>query len=278
MKFLMLLIFNLLLNSEAFSQSELSNIILPNNRTISVTGHPDYPPVVWKTKNGKELQGIAVELLEMILKEAKIKPVFTNVETWGRAQKEVEDGRVDILIPPYKTNERLTHYNFSSDTFMLDETVIFVRKGMEFKFDEFKDLLKYPGVAIINDSFGTKFDDFEKANKNLARLATTEQCFRFVEKKRARYVIAGLNSGKAALSMLMLDDQYTYLPKRIIVTGLYAPVSNKSPWNIPQFNSYLKRKFVEYEKKGIIKSLEKKYLAILKQEAKLSSTNITQKR
>ncbi len=252
--------------SNAYSQSELAKTILPNNRTITVTGHPDYPPVVWKTRDGKELQGVAVELLDMILKEANIKATFTNVETWGRAQEEVKAGRIDILIPPYKTDERVLQYNYAADTFMMDETVVFVRKGQEFKFDEYKDLLKFPGAAIINDSFGTKFDEFEKANKNLTRLATTEQCFRFVEKKRARYVIAGLNSGKAALSMLGLDEKYTILPKRIIVTGLYAPVALKSPWNIPEFNNYLKKKFQEYEKKGIVKILERKYLGILKNE------------
>lgn len=249
----------------AYSQSELVNTILPNNRTLTVTGHPDYPPVIWASKDGK-LKGVAVELLEKILKEAKIKVVFTNVDTWGRAQEEVKSGRFDILLPPYKTNERVALYNYSAETFMMDETVVFVRKGEEFKFEEFSDLLKYPGVAIINDSFGTKFDEFEKTNKNLTRLPTTEQCFRFVEKKRARYIIAGLNSGRATLTKLMLDDKYTVLPKRIIVTGLYAPVSLKSPWNTPLFNAFLRKKFREYESNGTVDALEKKYLAILKQE------------
>lgn len=265
MKFITLLLI-LVISATAHSQSELADIILPNNRTIIITGHPDYAPVVWAKKNGLELQGIAVELLERILKEAKIKAVFTNVETWSRAQEEVKSGRIDILIPPYKTAERVLLYNYSADTFMMDEAVVFVRRGNEFKFEEFKDLLKFPGVAIINDSFGTEFDAFDKTNQNLTRLPTTEQCFRFVEKKRARYVIAGLASGKAALSKLMLDEQYVVLPKRLIVTGLYAPVSLKSPWNTPVFNAYLRKKFKEYNSKGIIKSLEKKYLAILKKE------------
>lgn len=266
MKLITLFILSTFLVSKAFSQSELSNLVLPNNRTITITGHPDYPPVVWKKDKGNGLQGIAVELLEMILKEAKINVVVKNVETWGRAQEEVKAGRIDILLPPYKTEDRILLYNYSAETFMMDETVVFVKKGDEFKFEDFEDLLKHPGAAIINDSFGTKFDEFEKKHKFLTRLPTTEQCFRFSEKKRARYVIAGLNSGRAALSKLGLDESYTVLPKRLIVTGLYAPVSKKSPWNIPEFNSFLKSKFQEYEKKGIVKNLEKKYLAILKRE------------
>ncbi|MBC7713175.1 MAG: transporter substrate-binding domain-containing protein [Rhizobacter sp.] len=273
---LLILIFAFSFISAAYSQTELANTILPNNRTITVTGHPDYPPVVWAGRDGK-LEGIAVELLELIAKDANIKVVFSNVDTWGRAQEEVKAGRIDILLPPYKTEERIALYNYAADAFMMDETVVFVRKGQQFKFEELKDLLKYPGVAIINDSFGTKFDDMEKVNKNLTRLPTTEQCFRFLEKKRARYMIAGINSGKAALTKLMLEDKYIILPKRIIVTGLYAPVSLKSPWNTPEFNSFLKKKFQEYESNGTVKSLEKKYWNILKQENRSLTKEVTQR-
>ena len=271
-----ILLLTLLTISQSYGQADLVKMTLPKNRMITITGHPDYPPVVWKKKDGKELQGIAVELLQMILKEANIHPTFTNVETWGRAQEEVKAGRIDILLPPYKTEERNLLYNYAADSFMMDETVVFVKKGKEFKFTDFSDLAKFPGAAIINDSFGTKFDDFEKKSTFLTRLPTTEQCFRFVEKGRARYVIAGLNSGKAALTKLMLDDQYVALPKRIITTGLYAPVSFKSPWNIPQFNAFLRKKFEEYNRNGTVKNLEKKYLQILKNENSSITSAITQ--
>lgn len=250
-------------------EKDLKKMILPHNRVITVTGHPDYPPVIWATKDGKELQGAGVELIKIIFKEINVTVVFTNVQTWGRAQEEVKNGRIDMLLPPYKTNERSAFYNYSAEPFIMDETVIFVKKGKEFSFEGLKDLLNYQGVAIINDSFGAEFDGLDKTNKNMTRLATTEQCFKFVEKNRARYIIAGISSGRAALIKLKLENDYVILPKRVITTGLYAPISKKSPWNIPEINNYLHKKFEEYNRNGTIKVLEKKYISILRQELNL---------
>lgn len=267
MKFLSLIIL-FTLSFKSVADTALKNASLPNNRVIKITGHPTYPPVMWINKDTKEFQGVAIELMQMIFSEINVKPVFINVDTWARAQEEVKGGRIDMLLPPYKTADRIALYNFSTEPFMQDETVIFVKKGMEFKFENFKDLLKYPGTAIINDSFGSDFDHFDLIYKNLTRLATTEQCFRFVDKGRARYVVAGLNSGMALLAKMNWEDRYTILPKRVVVTGMYAPISLKSSWNTVEMNNYLKKKFDEYNRKGIVKQLEKKYLALLKKENK----------
>lgn len=261
---LILLVFSFI----SAADTDLKKISLPNNRVINITGHPDYPPVIWFNKESKEFQGIAVELLQKIFNEADIKVNFVNVESWARAQEEVKNGKMDMLIPPYKTKERLVYYNFAADPFLMDDTVVFVKKGKEFDFEKFSDLLKYPGTAIINDSFGSEFDQFESRHKHLTRLATTEQCFRFIEKDRARYIIAGVNSGIAALASLRWDDRYVILPKKIITSGLYAPISLKSSWNTPEINIYLNDKFTEYNRKGIVKRLEKKYLELFKKENK----------
>lgn len=252
------------------AQTDLKNTAMPNNRVITITGHPDYPPVMWINKETKEFQGIAIEMMQMIFKEIDVKANFLNVDTWARAQEEVKNGKIDMLLPPYKTQERLPFYSYATDPFMQDETVVFVKKGNEFKFEMFQDLLKYPGVAIINDSFGSDFDKFELIHKNITRLPTTSQCFRFVDKGRSRYVIAGLNSGMAALAELHWEDRFVALPKRIITTGMYAPISLRSKWNTPEVNNYLNKKFDEYNRKGIVKKLEKKYLELFRQENKQS--------
>jgi polar amino acid transport system substrate-binding protein len=266
MKKLILLLGLLSLVASASEKEDLRKLKLPNNRVITITGHPAYPPVVWATRDGKELQGLAVELMKMIFSEINVTVKVMNVETWGRAQEEVKNGRIDILLPPYKTAERLLIYNYSANAFMMDETAVFVKKGKEFLFENFNDLLKYQGTAIINDSFGTEFDSFDKKNTNITRLATTEQCFRFVAKDRARFIIAGANAGLAALVKLNLEKEFVMLPKRVILAGLYAPLSIRSEWNIPEINAFLNKKFQEYNANGTIRILEKKYMNIFKQE------------
>jgi polar amino acid transport system substrate-binding protein len=248
------------------AQTDLKKLALPNSRVINITGHPDYPPVMWINKDTKKFQGIAIEMMQMIFSEINVKVNFVNVDTWARAQEEVKSGRFDMLLPPYKIDERLPFYNYATEPFMQDETVVFVKKGYEFKFESYPDLLKYPGAAIINDSFGSEFDKFELTHKNISRLATTEQCFRFVDKGRARYIIAGRNAGLAALAIIGWEDRFVTLPKKIITTGMYAPISLKSKWNTPEVNNYLKSKFAEYNRNGIVKKLERKYLHLFKKE------------
>jgi polar amino acid transport system substrate-binding protein len=124
----LIIIAGLLSFAVSAAEIDLRKLKLPNNRTITLTGHPAYPPVVWATRDGKELQGIAVELLKMIFKEVNIEVSVINVETWGRAQEEVKNGRIDILLPPYKTSERQLFYNYSNYAFMMDETAVFVKK------------------------------------------------------------------------------------------------------------------------------------------------------
>jgi polar amino acid transport system substrate-binding protein len=267
MKTLMILSL-LAFNFTSVAGTDLKKMALPNHRVITITGHPDYPPVTWINKDTKEFQGIAIEMMRMIFKEIDVTPIFINVDTWARAQEEVKKGRIDILLPAYKTQERLPFYNYATDPFIQDETVVFVKKNQEFKFDNFQDLLKFPGVALINDSFGSDFDNFEIIHKNITRLSSIEQAFRFIDKERARYLIVGKNPGLAALARLKWENNFTILPKRIIVTGMYAPMSLKSKWNIPEVNQYLNEKFAEYHRKGIVKKLEIKYLALLKKENK----------
>lgn len=241
---------------------------LPNNRTITITGHPDYPPVIWQSPNKGAFQGIAVELMQMILAEADIKVQFVNSDTWARAQEQVKNGKVDMLLPPYKTPERLPYYNYSEAPFIMDELGVFVKKGNEFPFEKLEDLIRYSGTAIINDSLGVELDQLYKVSNNMTRMPTTEQCFRFVDKGRARYVVTGLSAGMLILNQLNWENRYVMLPKVIGATGMYAPISRRSAWNIPELNEFLSKKFVEYTKNGTIKRLQKKYLALLRQEYK----------
>lgn len=241
--------------------------VLPS-KEIVVTGHPDYAPIIWKSEKNKHLQGVAVELVEMAFKELGVTVKTFNATTWGRAQEEVKEGRADLLLPPYTNAERILHYQYYKTPILTDETAVFVKKGAKVKFKKFEDLAKYPGAAIIDDSFGNEFDRLMKTKLKIERLATTEQCFEFLMSDRASYMIAGFNSGMAVAARLGFENNIAVLPKRIITTGMYAPISKKSAWNKPEIHEFMNQKILEYAKRGIVKKLEKKYWALFRAEKK----------
>lgn len=239
--------------------------VLPSKEII-ITGHPDYAPIIWKSEKTGELQGVAVELVVMAFKELGVTVKTFNSGTWGRAQEEVKEGRVDMLLPPYTNAERVLVYEYYKNPILTDETAVFVKKGAKVKFNKFKDLEKFTGAAIIDDSFGTKFDKLMKTKLKIERLATTEQCFEFLMSDRANYMIAGINSGLAVAARLGFENKITVLPKRIITTGMYAPISKKSAWNKPEIHTFINQRIAAYEKAGEVKKLEKKYWALFKAE------------
>ena len=212
-------------------------------KEVRITGHPDYPPVIWQVEG--ELMGSAVSIVKKALENLGHTPKFIPVGTWGRAQEEVKFGRIDILLPPYKTSVREEFYDFPQKPFLMDRTSIFTRKGYELNFKDFKDLKKYEGVAIVNDSFGEKFDVADKKYDLLKRLTKTEQCFEFLLKNRADYVIAGHNAALAVTKKMGISKNIEAKSKAIIETGMYTAISKKSKINTKQFRTNF---FKEVEK------------------------------
>lgn len=229
-------------------------------KEVLITGHPDYPPVIWE-ENGK-LVGSAVTIVRKALENLGYRPRFVPVGTWGRAQEEVNFGRIDILLPPYKTSSREKVYDFPERPFLLDRTSVFTRKDFKMEYNSFKDLKKYEGVAIINDSFGEEFDKADKENNLLKRLTKTEQCFQFLLKNRADYVVAGHNAALAVTTKMGISSKIEVKEKSIIETGMYTAISKKSKINTKEFRKtffsevekLIKAKFHLKAKEGALKT------------------------
>lgn len=241
--------------------SEQDQVIphLPKSKTITISGHPDYPPIIWVSGKGKKLKGIAVEAVQKIFSKIGVKVKIVPISTWARAQEQVRLGKVDMLLPPYKSKKREKIYSFVSTPFMMDDTVLFTAKGKDLHFEKLTDLRQYFGVAIINDSFGDDFDKADKKYLKVQRLIKTDQSFKFVLKGRADYLIAGYNAGISVATQMGITDKIDYHRKPVITTGMYLAISKRSKWNKPQIIDYLNREITELVTNSYFKSLEPKY-------------------
>ncbi|GEM_PF-3572673 len=200
---------------------------------VKVTAHPDYPPVTWES--GGTLKGAAVKLTETALINLGYKPVFVPVGTWGRAQLETRLGRVDILLPPYKTPERESFFAYPDKPLLVDKTIILTKKGRVISYEKYEDLKKFEGIAILNDSFGDEFDQADKKHNILKRFSKTKQCLEFLLRGRADYLIAGENAVKAIISKLDLEGKFDIQEKAITESGMHAVISRESIYNTKKF-------------------------------------------
>lgn len=230
---------------------------------VRITGHPDYPPIIWFDKKSDKLVGVAIELVEDVFKDSPYQLEFVPVSTWGRALEEVSQGRIDIILPPYLTEPRLKTYIFSNDPFLMDKTVLFTRKGEKLDVHNVNDLKKYSGVAIINDSFGDEFDNLAaKGELKVSRVSKTEQCFNFLLRGRADYLVAGLSAGISVAKTMGIENEISIHEVPIIQTGLYIAVSKKSKLNNDLVMKLINDKIVELKKKEVLLNTEKKYFEI----------------
>ncbi len=228
--------------------------------------------LTWQDKsNPKKLIGFAVELLEIAFNEIGILVDARYVGPWARAQSEVKHGNVDMLGGAYITDERQTYMDYIIPPFVMDPTVIFVKKGKSFHFEKWEDLIGLTGGSPIGNSYGEKFDSFAKKNLKIELVPKINQAFKKLVRERNDYVIYGMYPGLAEAEVTGFGNTIEYLSNSIISEGLYFTISKKSPCNSSKIKEHLTRKVKEFTEKKIPEKLIKKYLQIWREQSKLIS-------
>lgn len=237
-------------------------------KKIIISGNAEYPPLTWQDKkNSEKITGFAIELLEIACKDIGIAVEGKYVGPWARAQDNVKNGAVDMLGGAYITEERKTYMDYIIPPFVMDPTVVFVKKGDQFKFDKWEDLIGMKGGAPIGNSYGELFDKFEKEKLTIERVPKLDQAFEKLVAGRNRYVVYGLYPGLAEAEVTGRREQIGYLANSIISEGLYFTISKKSPCNCEKVKEHLTKKVKEFSDQKLPEQLMEKYLEIWKEQS-----------
>ncbi|QTA91335.1 substrate-binding periplasmic protein [Desulfonema magnum] len=123
----------------------------------------EWPPLV-VVKEDKQLAGLAVEVVQEICNrlgfDADIK-----ILPWSRAIKYMKSGRLNGLIVPKKTEDRLRYMYFSEEPMYIEQSVVIARKGSSIKASGLDDL-KDKSFAVVREySYGPKFDEYQGLKK-----------------------------------------------------------------------------------------------------------------
>lgn len=237
-------------------------------KTLLVSGNAEYPPLTWQDKkNPEKLTGFAIELLERAFADTGIRVKGVYAGPWKRAQKAMQQGQIDVLGGAYITKKRERYMDYVFPPFVMDPTVIFVRKGDPFKFDHWEDLIGLTGGTPTGNSYGEVFDRFEQKHLNIQRVTKIAQAFRKLISRRNDYVVYGLYPGLAKLEILDFGHEIEYLPKSIIEEGLYFTFSKQSACNCKTIKAHLSRKVQAFKSQQLPDELIRKYLIIWKEQS-----------
>jgi len=194
-------------------------------QSLTASGHPEYPPVMWR--QGDVITGVGPELLKLVFKPFGVAVKCPYKGDWSTAQSVLKKGAIDALVGVYLTEERKAFMEFSVP-FMKDPVVIFVAKGKAFPFEKWDDLIGKKGATTAGDSFGQAFDVFISSKLDVKRSVTVKENFDRLLSGEADYFIFAKYSGEFEAKRLGIADKIESLKKDATVENFYFGFSKKS--------------------------------------------------
>lgn len=200
-----------------------------DENTVTACGHPGYAP--WNWKQVDQIVGVCADATEHVFSQLGLKVDLSYIGPWKRCQKLVESGKVDVNICSFVNNNRKKYANFTSTPMGINENAVFVKKGREFKFQNWKDLIGKSAGLVVGVSIGEKFDRFLENNVTIERLPDMQSAFKMLERERFDFIPFGRHSGQALLESYNLSKKITSLPTPILAGQLYISISKRSKWH-----------------------------------------------
>ena len=222
--------------------------------SIQISGHPEWPPIMFRS--GNLIDGAGAALVKRIFADLQLRTAFPYSGTWDEVQAKARSGEVDVLVAAYKTTAR-QEYMLYSDAYTTDPVAIYVAKGKAFAFNSWNVLIGKKGVAMIGDSYGQQFDDFAAANLQLVRASSSQQAFDLIANGQADYFINSLYAGDDQLKKNGQASKFESLPQFVANENFYITISKKSPFVI--YLDDINKAIAKYKADGTIAALIAQY-------------------
>lgn len=222
--------------------SVISSISFANGvEKVTVCGHSNYPPFMWNEEGNTV--GVGVDVATAIFQELDIEVVAKSIGNWKRCLAMIESGKVDLVVAAYRTDERMKYAQYTETPLSEDSVAIFVWKGKEFKFDEWRDLIGKKAGVISGDSIGQKFDLFLEKHVKFEEVPSRMQNFIKLERGRIDFFPMGVFTGAIHLKRYGYSEKIVALKNPIIKNHLYMAFSNKSKYlsYLPQLEAGLQK-------------------------------------
>ncbi len=223
-------------------------------RPLVASGHPDWPPVMYR--EGDAIDGVGPALAKLIFADLGIPAEFKYAGLWDQVQAQAKSGEVDMLVAAYKTQAR-EEYMVYSDAYVMDPLALYVKPGHEFTFTKYEDLIGKKGVGTVGDSYGQEFDDYIHAKLAFTRVNTDQEAFDLVAQGGADYFVYSLYSAHEELRKQNRLGDFVALKHFVAEEPFYITLSKKSPYvkYLPEINRLIQK----YKADGTVDRLLAKY-------------------
>lgn len=237
-------------------------VAAPPCNTLTVSGNPEYPPLLWESPhNSNHLTGAATALLEEILEPLGVKLDVQSLGSWARVQRLARVGELDMIAGAFMTSERIQYMDYLLPPFIHLPATVWVLKSQAFEYRHWPDLKGKQGGTLINNSFGQGFDRYAAKNLQIVNVRTIEQSFEMALAGRVDYVLYERLQGQVKLERLGLADKFVALNVPVSNEGLFFTISKNSRCNTFEFREKIAARLYTLINSGRLGELIDEYAA-----------------
>ncbi len=231
-------------------------------RLMLVSGHPNYPPVMWR--DGNEIVGVGPEILKIYGEEIGVTVSSRFKGSWSQVQQGATEGEIDVIVGAYETEQRKKYMDFSVP-YMKDPIVIFVAKGSTFPYQKWDDLIGKRGAATVGESYGKEFDAFIAKKLTVSKSVNVEDGFNKILSGEADYLISPLYSGIFEAERAGLSDKVEYLPTFAATENFHIAIPKESRFirNLPEIDKKIEALIDDGTIERLIEENVKRYKEVM---------------
>jgi polar amino acid transport system substrate-binding protein len=193
---------------------------------LVVTGHPNYPPLLWST--GSTLDGAPVRLAQKLAAEVGAQVQVINPGDWEKAVTAVRTGDADMIVGIYFNDERTSFLEFVRPAWIQDTVSVIVAQDRSFAFSGIADLVERRGAAGKAESFGNDLDKYIAEKLNVTRTDGLSAAFDMLLAGQTDYVIDGTYPALKVAIERGIKDKVAVLEPPLVTEGGYMAFSKKS--------------------------------------------------
>ena len=219
----------------------LASIIIPlasaHTETVKASGHPDWAPTMYRS--GDSIVGDAPDIVAKVFKDLSLPVNCSYVGSWDQVQALGAEGRLDVIVAAYKTEDRERFFLYSNP-YLTDNISAFMVS--DFTYSSPNDLLGKNIAVTSGDSYGQEIDNFLRDNKGQLRVSsyeTPEQAFASLINKKNDIFLYSLVAGEKVIKS---NPDFKDIKNVVIGKELfYILISKKSKYAelMPQINNLL---------------------------------------
>jgi polar amino acid transport system substrate-binding protein len=195
--------------------------------TIVLTGHPNYPPIIWTQSNA--LDGLPVRIFQKLGRDSGTKVDVLHPGSWAEALEAVRTGRADAVAGVALTEDRKRWLEIVSPPYLDNSISVVVARARPFSFARREDLVGKKGAANKAESFGDELDRFVAEQLSVTRTDGAPNAIDALLAGKVDYVIAGTYPAIGIALAKGARDQITILQPPLITSPTFLAFSKKSP-------------------------------------------------